>query len=131
LISLWDLDRVGTANGANTLNNDFARFDLGAEIRDSESRKPWPSARNSKLLVKTADLRVILFTMEPGATLKEHHADGTITVQVLRGEIHFRAQDQKHSLRTGEMLTLGPSITHAVESVGDSAFLLTISWPQK
>jgi quercetin dioxygenase-like cupin family protein len=112
------------------MNEDFARFDLNAEILDSESRKPWSSAKHSKTLVKKDDLRVILFTMESGSTLKEHHADGSITVQVLRGEIRFRVQDREHWLRTGEMLTLGPSIRHSVESVGDCAFLLTISWPR-
>jgi quercetin dioxygenase-like cupin family protein len=109
------------------MTEDCTRFDLDAEIRDSESRKPWSSGKYSKTLVKKDDLRVVLFTMESGSTIKEHHAEGSITVQVLRGEIRFRAQDQDHSLRTGEMLTLAPSIRHAVESVGDSAFLLTIS----
>ncbi|MEO7652580.1 MAG: cupin domain-containing protein, partial [Bryobacteraceae bacterium] len=110
------------------MNDDFARFDLAAEISDSESRKPWPSSLYSKTLVKKDDLRVVLFTMGPGATLKEHHADGSISVQVLHGEIQFSEQGQVHSLRKGQMLTLGRSIRHSVESVGDSAFLLTISW---
>jgi quercetin dioxygenase-like cupin family protein len=111
------------------VNEDFARFDLEVEIRDSESRKPWPSAKHAKTLINKAGLRLVLFTMESGATIKEHHAEGPITVQVLRGEIRFRAQEQDHVLRAGEILTLGPSIRHAVEAVGDSAFLLTISPP--
>ena len=63
------------------MSKDFARFDLEAEIRDSESLKPWSSAKHSKTLVKNDDLRVVLFTMESGATLKERHADGSITVR--------------------------------------------------
>lgn len=109
------------------MSEDFARFDLGVEIRDSESRKPWASGMHSKTLVKKGNLQVVLFTMEPGSAIKEHSTKGSITLQVLRGEILFRAQDQDHSLRTGEMLTLGPSLKHAVESIGDAAFLLTIS----
>ena len=111
------------------MNDDFVRFDLDTEIRDAESRKPWPSGKQAKTLVNRDGLRLVLFTMEPGATIPEHQADGPITVQVLRGEIRFRALDQEHSLRTGELLTLGASIRHAVESVGESAFLLTISRP--
>jgi len=82
------------------MSKDFAWVDLEAEIRDSESLKPWSSAKHSKTLVKNDDLRVVLFTMESGATLKEHYANGSITVQVLRGEIRFSAQDHDHSLRT-------------------------------
>jgi quercetin dioxygenase-like cupin family protein len=111
------------------MTEDSVRIDLDTEIRGSESRKPWPSAKQAKTLVNKDGLRLVLFTMEQGATINEHQADGPITVHVLRGEIRFRAQDQEHSLRAGQLLTLGPSIRHAVESVGESAFLLTISRP--
>jgi quercetin dioxygenase-like cupin family protein len=111
------------------MNEDFARFDLTEEIRDLESRKPWPSARQARTPSNKNGLRLVLFTMESGATLNEHQADGPITVQVLHGEIRFRAQEQDHSLHAGEVLTLGRSIRHAVMSVTDSAFLLTISLP--
>jgi quercetin dioxygenase-like cupin family protein len=109
------------------MNDDFAHFDLARELRDAESRKPWPSGLYSKMLVKNYDLRVVLFVMEPGAMLKEHSAAGSITVHVLQGEIRFRTQEQDRTLRAGELLTLGRSIKHAVESGGESAFLLTIS----
>jgi quercetin dioxygenase-like cupin family protein len=112
------------------MNDTFAQFDLPQEIHDAESRKPWRSGLHSQMLVKNDDLGVILFAMEPGATLKEHHAGGSITVHVLQGEIRFRTPDRDCLLRTGQMLTLGRSIKHTVESVGDSAFLLTISWPR-
>jgi quercetin dioxygenase-like cupin family protein len=111
------------------MNDTLAQFDLSQEISEAESRKPWRSGLHSKMLVKKDDLRVVLFAMERGATLKEHHADGSITVHVLQGEIRFRTRDHDFPLRTGQMLTLGRSIRHTVESVGDSAFLLTISWP--
>jgi quercetin dioxygenase-like cupin family protein len=111
------------------MNDTFAQFDLPQEIRDAESHKPWPSGLHSKMLVKKDDLRVVLFVMEPGALLKEHQASGSITVHVLQGEIRFRTSDLDCPLGTGQMLTLGRSIKHTVESIGNSAFLLTISWP--
>jgi quercetin dioxygenase-like cupin family protein len=109
------------------MNDDFAQIDLTLEIRNSALRKPWQSGLYSKILVNREDLRVVLFVMEPGATLKEHKADGSITVHVLQGEICFNIQDQDHSVRAGQLVTLGRSIRHAVEAVVDSAFLLTIS----
>ena len=111
------------------MTDDLAHFDLALELRDAESRKPWPSGLYSKPLVKKDDLRVVLFVMEPGAMLKEHAADGSITVHVLQGEIRFRTQEQNLALGAGQLLALGRSIKHAVESAGESAFLLTISWP--
>jgi quercetin dioxygenase-like cupin family protein len=61
--------------------------------------------------------------------LKEHHADGTISVQVLKGSICFTAQGDDHGLQVNGVLTLGPSIKHKVEALEESAFLLTIAWP--
>jgi len=69
------------------MTEDSVRIDLDTEIRGSESRKPWPSAKQAKTLVNKDGLRLVLFTMEQGATINEHQADGPITVHVLRGEI--------------------------------------------
>jgi quercetin dioxygenase-like cupin family protein len=106
-----------------------ARFDLLKEIADSEQKKPWQSGHYAKTLFKRHDLRVVLITMENGARMKEHHADGTLSVQVLKGQIRVTLQDKPHDLHAGNLFTLAGSIRHDVEAVGDSAFLLTISWP--
>jgi quercetin dioxygenase-like cupin family protein len=67
--------------------------------------------------------------MERGARMKEHHTDGTISIHVLKGAIRINVQAQAREVRAAGLFTLGPSIKHDVESLDDSAFLLTISWP--
>ena len=108
---------------------DFAKFDLSHEIADSANKKPWPSGHFAKTLFKNSDFRVVLFSMERGSRLKEHHADGTISVHVLQGAIRLNAQEKTHELRASSLFVLAPSIKHDVEAFEDSAFLLTISWP--
>jgi quercetin dioxygenase-like cupin family protein len=61
--------------------------------------------------------------------MKEHHADGTISIQVLKGKIRLNVNNHPHDLSTGNLFTLAASIRHDVEAAEDSAFLLTISWP--
>jgi quercetin dioxygenase-like cupin family protein len=61
--------------------------------------------------------------------MKQHHADGTISIHVLRGQIRVTIQGKPHDIPAGHLFTLAASIRHDVESVGESAFLLTISWP--
>ena len=112
-----------------TMVDRMAHFDLAQEIADATSKKPWPSGQYAKMLFKKHDLRIVLITMEPGAHMKEHHADGTISVQVLKGKIRMNVGGKAHELGTGSLFTLGASIRHDVEAVDDSAFLLTISWP--
>jgi quercetin dioxygenase-like cupin family protein len=114
-----------------TILKDFAQFDLAKEMMDSERKKPWQNGHTARTLFKKADFRMVLISMEKGSILKEHHADGTISVQVLKGSIRFIAQGETHSLRENTIVTLGASIKHQVEGLEDAAFLLTISWPDE
>lgn len=114
---------------AANVTDDVAQFDLQHELADSEQKKPWPSGIHSKLLFKKPGLRAVLIAMEAGAKMKEHHADGTISVQPVKGRIRVHALGQGHELKTGQLFTLGASIKHDVEALDDSAFLLTIAWP--
>jgi quercetin dioxygenase-like cupin family protein len=107
----------------------LGQFDLQREIADAKQKKPWPSGIHSKTLVKRSDFRAVLIAMEAGAKMDEHHADGTISVQPVKGHIRIHAQGQSHELRVGQLFALGASIKHDVESLEDSAFLLTIAWP--
>jgi quercetin dioxygenase-like cupin family protein len=118
-----------TSQKDGTMIDRLAQFDLIQEIADSEQKKPWQSGHFAKTLFKKHDLRVVLITMENAAKMKEHHADGTISVQVLKGQIRFSVHGKPHDLKSGNLLTLGASIKHEVEALEDSAFLLTISWP--
>lgn len=106
------------------------QFDLPSEIANAETRKPWPTGVFSKTLVKEQDMRVVLSMMESGAQMKSHHADGSMSVQVLRGTVHLRAQAEDHELRSGQILTLLPSIRHDLKASEPSAVLFTLSWPE-
>ena len=107
----------------------MGQFDLLKEIADSEQQKPWQSGHNARTLFKKHDFRIVLITMEDAARMKQHHADGTISIHVLKGQIRVTIQGKPHDIAAGNLFTLAASIRHDVESVDESAFLLTISWP--
>jgi quercetin dioxygenase-like cupin family protein len=111
------------------INGAFSRFDLLREIADSEGKKPWSAGIHARVLTKKPDLRVVLISMETAARLKEHRVDGTSSVQVLKGRIRYNTGGQAYDLQAGSLITLAASIAHEVESLDDSAFLLTIAWP--
>jgi len=114
-----------------TMLKDFGQFDLAQEMMDFERKKPWQDGHTAKTLFKKTDFRMVLIAMEKGSILKEHHADGTISVQVLKGSIRFIAQGETRTLRENSVVTLGAGIKHQVEALADAAFLLTISWPDE
>ena len=109
---------------------EVAQFDLGHEMADCEEKRPWQMGHFAKTLVKKPDLRIVLISMDEGSQLKEHHADGTISLQVLEGAIRFTAAGKTHELSANGVLTLGASIPHQVEALKKSALLLTIAWPE-
>jgi quercetin dioxygenase-like cupin family protein len=119
---------LGSGDDGN-MTADLAQFDLTGEIADSEQQKPWPSGIHAKTLYKKRDFRVVLICMETSARMKEHHVDGTSSLQVLKGNLHYSARGEVHNLQAGSLITLGASIKHEVEAIIDSAFLLSIAWP--
>jgi quercetin dioxygenase-like cupin family protein len=112
-----------------TMLKDFAQFNLTQEMLDSEQKRPWPMGHSARTLFKKTDFRMVLISMEKGSILKEHHADGTISVQLLKGSIRFTAKGEAHALQPNSVVTLSASIEHEVEALEESAFLLTIAWP--
>ncbi|HVG27647.1 MAG TPA: AraC family ligand binding domain-containing protein [Acidobacteriaceae bacterium] len=113
-----------------TMLDKQAEFDLPREIAEAQQKKPWAAGHYAKTLFKKHDLRILLITMEDAAHMKEHHADGTLSVQVLRGRLRLNVAGKPHELAEGSLFTLAGSIRHDIQSVGDSAFLLTLSWPR-
>ena len=107
-----------------------ARFDLAKEMAVAEGRKPWASGVFSRTLVKEPDIRVVLLMMDAGARMDEHHADGSISIQVMRGAIRLRHGGTAEELRKDQIVTLPPSLPHGVEAIEPSVFLLTLSWPE-
>ncbi len=120
---------AGHSDDKGIMTAPLVQFDLQQEIANAEKQKPWPAGTHAKTLFKKRDFRAVLIVMEPGSKMSEHHADGTISVQVLKGKILFRVPDKTYDLNTGNLLMLDASIKHEVESQGEAAFLLTIGWP--
>lgn len=120
---------AGHSNDQGIMVDSLVQFDLQQEIASAAQKKPWPAGIHAKTLFKKRDFRAVLIIMEPGAKMSEHHADGTISVQVIQGQIQFRAPEKTLTLNAGNLLMLDASIKHDVEAQNDAAFLLTIGWP--
>lgn len=120
---------VQASRNDGDIDGAFSRFDLLREIADSEGRKPWSAGIHARILTKKPDLRVVLISMETAARLKEHRVDGTSSVQVLKGHIRYSTGGLAYDLQAGSLIILAASIAHEVESLDESAFLLTIAWP--
>ena len=58
-------------------------------------------------------------------------AAGPISVQVILGKVRIHLPDDRmEDLDPGDLLTLERCLEHDVEALEESAFLLTIAWPE-
>jgi len=108
------------------------QFDLAAEIEHLRGEESWQrgSGRSSRTLVKHPDFRIVLVAMKRNTEMKEHRAEGRISIQTIIGHVRLKLPRQAVELPAGHFLALDRGITHDVEAVEESAFLLTICWPE-
>src|SRR5579872_181520 len=91
-------------------------FEIEREIAKLKASDQWRrESRAALTLVKNPAVTIVLLALHAGAVLKEHHAEGPITVMVLEGAIRFTARGEERVLRRDGLLALGDAIEHAVE----------------
>jgi quercetin dioxygenase-like cupin family protein len=106
------------------------RFDLAAETEQLRKEKSYQDGRNGKTLVKEPTFRVVLIVLKGGARLEEHHAAAPVSVQTVAGHLRLHAPGGIVDLPAGHLLVLERDVPHDVEALEETAFLLTIAWPE-
>jgi hypothetical protein len=111
----------------------ISQFDLRQEIRLLRKEESWrrKTGRSSRTLVKQQDFRIVLVLMKAKTRLSEHRANARISVQTVFGRIRVHLRNEEMvELPAAGLLALDSSVPYDIESVKESAFLLTISWPR-
>ncbi len=109
----------------------YLEFDLAREIEQLHSEPDWSTGQNAKTLVKYDDLRIVLTALRAHTRMPGHQTEGRISIQTVRGQIQVRAEGRTFDLPAGRLLALDKGLPHDVEALEDSAFLLTIAWPER
>lgn len=65
------------------------------------------------------------------ARMREHKAEGRISIHVLSGHVQLKASGRTFNLRSGGLLALDQGVSHDVHALEKSALLLTIAWPKR
>ena len=115
------------------LANEVIRRNIGSELQKLKRAPSWQreSGRSSETLVKYEEFRIVLVRMKPGSYMSHHRAEGPISIQAIQGKIRVHLpEDRIEELEPGDLLTLDRCLEHDVEALEESAFLLTIAWPE-
>ena len=82
---------------AERFDADHLLLDLHAEVSALQSEQsPSRHGHRQKTLFKHSGRTVALFVLDAGANLAEHAADGTVTVEVIQGDLEVTASGEKH-----------------------------------
>jgi quercetin dioxygenase-like cupin family protein len=106
------------------------QIDLERELQQLRQEESWQreTGRSSKTLAKYPDFRIVLILMKSGTRMRQHKAEGRVSIQQLRGQVCVGLPDRKISVSAGQLLVLDCGVLHDVEALEESALLLTISW---
>lgn len=120
-------DRLRTAP-AERFAAHYLVFDLKREAAALETKHTTNKhGHQQKTLYKHASHSVALFVLDAGATLPEHAAAGTVTVQAIEGDLELTVINQPNQLTPGMTLVMVPGVRHSVRSDTRAVFLLQVS----
>lgn len=99
-------------------------MDVIPDLRDTVAVEP--GKRASRVVLTTADARIVVFAFDAGAELAEHSAPGPILVQALEGILRFTAEGETVELHAGGVIHLDARTLHSVRAVEPSKMSLTL-----
>jgi quercetin dioxygenase-like cupin family protein len=103
-------------------------FDLAAELSSLHQEPSWQRGdRNGRTLVEEPGFRLVLTAAKAGTRIREHRTPAHVSIETVRGHLRIHVLDQVVDLPNGHVLVLDRDVPHDVESVEESAFLLTIA----
>jgi quercetin dioxygenase-like cupin family protein len=102
-------------------------FDLSAEGDRLRAESQQARDGHRQITLFRADgISIVLFDFDAGGFLKDHAADGYVTVQVLSGDIRMTTATEDYAMAAGSLLVLKPGLTHDLRAGTESRVLLTV-----
>lgn len=123
-------DGIKALNRLPGLAEPLLQIDFEQEVQQLRREDSWEreTGRSSKTLAKYPDFRIVLILMKGGTRMRQHRAEGRVSIQLLKGQICIHLADPKVNMSAGHLLVLDCGVLHDVEALEESALLLTISW---
>jgi quercetin dioxygenase-like cupin family protein len=123
-------DKTGNLEANTELREPVQAFDYASVIEGLRVEKSFEDhGRSVLILAHEPSLRLALTAIAAGRRTGERRVAGASTVQVLEGEVRFRAGEERHVLSVGGTLVLQGNVSYDAEALSDAAFLHTLVQP--
>lgn len=125
-------DKVGRPEADTGPPRPVRAFDYADELERLRAEKTYEDhGRGVLILAHEPSLRMALTAIAAGRRTGQRRVAGPSTVQVLEGEVRFRAGEELHELSAGGTLVLQGNVSYDAEAMSDAAFLHTLVQPDE
>ncbi len=113
---------------SSSVSASFLPIDLPALIENLKHAKSWKRGElNAIILLKTPVKKIVLTILHPGTEVRSFQADDSITFQIIEGRLRLHIGNESITLNKGELLTLREKARYSIDSLEESALLLTLN----
>ena len=106
----------------------FLPLDMPALIDNLKQAKSWKRGElNAIILLKTPVKKIVLTILHPGTEVRSFQADDSVTIQVIEGRLRLHFGSKYINLNKGELMTLREKAKYTIDSLEESALLLTLN----
>lgn len=112
--------------GTRVLDAPYVVSDINSAMAQLMNENGWEETDcNGITLFKTDNLTTVLICMHTGSRIGENTIDGTVTLQVVEGEVELTANEDVLTLHTGQIVMLHHDVTHSILATEETVMLLT------
>jgi quercetin dioxygenase-like cupin family protein len=123
-------DKTSNPDGNTEPRKPVQAFDSASALDRLRGEKAYEEhGRSVLILAQEPSPRLVLTAIAAGRRTGERRVAGASTVQVLEGEVRFRAGEEWHVLYAGGTLVLQGNVSYDAEAMSDAAFLHTLVQP--
>jgi DNA repair protein RadC len=106
----------------------FLPIDLPALIENLKHAKSWKRGElNAIIILKTPVKKIVLTILHPGTEVRSFQADESLTFQIIEGCLRLHFGNESITLNKGEELTMREKARYTIDSIEESALLLTLN----
>jgi hypothetical protein len=109
------------------INYSYQNFDLEGLIAILKHDKKWKSGEmNMMVLLRIPTRKIILAILHEKTEILSSQVNDSITFQVIEGTLMLHFLKESYTLHGGEKLTLNKKTRYSLDSIDETAFLMTL-----
>jgi quercetin dioxygenase-like cupin family protein len=113
--------------GERIIDASELQVDLAVYGRQIKNEDAWQkSDRNSITVFKTDSFRIVLGALREGAEMLPHKAEGTMSFQVIDGQLEINTDDLSETTSRGQIMIIHKDCNYRIVAKEETTYLLTI-----